>query len=276
MVKFITDSSCDLVDYPGIEFVSVPLHISTNERTYVDDKSLDTHEMLTYLASYNGRSYTACPSIGAWLNAFEGGDEIYVTVLTSGLSGAYNSALSAKEQYISEHPDAKICIVDTLTTGPEMRILFEKIVELKQAGRTLEEIDEYMKSYRLNTHVYFSFQSLHNFAQNGRVNKVVASAVGMLHINIIGMASPEGTVEPIGKCRSEKKAIDELMKEMKKAGYHGGTIRICHIENEAHATNMLNAIKAEYPNVDAMIYPARGICTYYGEKGGIIIGCDCN
>lgn len=275
MVKFVTDSSCDLLDYPDINFVSVPLHLSTNERTYVDDKSLDTHEMLTYLASYNGRSYTACPSIESWLSAFEGGDEIYVVVLTSGLSGAFSGANTAKQMYLSEHPDARICIFDTLTTGPEMRVIFEKVVELKKSGLSFNEIEEKVNAFIKKTRLFFAFQSLHNFAQNGRVSKVVASAVGMLHINIIGTASPSGTVEPMGKCRSEKKATEEIYKEMEKAGYHGGKIRICHIENEPLAQRMLDIIKANYPDVDALIYPARGICTYYGEKGGIILGCDC-
>lgn len=275
MYKLIADSSCDMNEMPGIDFVSVPLTLSTIEKEYVDNADLDVLAMMDYMTTYKGKSSTACPSSESWLNAFQGSDEIYVVTITSGLSGTYNSANVAKDMYLSEHPEAKILVIDSLSTGPEMRMILEKIAELKKQGKTFEEVSTEIQKYTSKTRLFFSFQSLHNLAQNGRVNKVLASALGMLHISIIGTANEKGVIEPIGKCRGEKSLISSFIKELKKAGFQGGKIRICHAENESLALSVVSALKELFPSIDALVYPARGLCSFYVERGGIILGCEC-
>ena len=101
-----------------------------------------------------------------------------------------------------------------------------------------------MKKNRL----FFTFQSLHNLAQNGRINKVLASAIGVLGITIIGTASEEGDISPIGKCRGNKKVVRKLLDDIKEAGYNGGKVRICHVENKELADNLITSLKSEYPD----------------------------
>ena len=275
MVKFIADSACDLTEYPGINFEAVPLTLSTSERTFTDDKSLNVHDMLEYLYSHKGRSFTACPSTQAWLDAFEGADEIYVVTITSGLSGTYNSACVAKEQYISEHPDAKICVVDSLSTGPGEVLILEKMVEMKNAGKSFEEISGSIEKYRDSLRLHFGLKSLHNLAQNGRVNKLIASAIGIMNIRILGTASKEGTIEQVARCRGERKLIDTIIEEIKKIGYKGGKVRICHVENAELASAIIEGIKREFGKIDIKSILAGGLCSFYAERGGIIIGCEC-
>lgn len=275
MIKYVTDSSCDTINYDGIDVAVAPLKIYTSERDFVDNEDLDVHEMIEYLLSYKDRSYTSCPSTESWLQAYEGGDEIYVITLTSNISGTYNSACAAKEEYIKDHPQARILIVDTLSTGPEMRLILEKIIEWKKEGKTFEEISKYVEDYKKTTRLFFAFKSLHNFAQNGRVNKVLASMIAKLNISIIGTASEKGDIEPQIKCRGINNVLTRLTEELTKAGFHGGKLRICHIENKELAEKLGQKIKDLYPETDLCIYPARGLCSYYGERGGIIIGCEC-
>ena len=294
MVKFVADSSCDVTELMGANFEAVPLTISTDEKSYIDDPNIDIHDMLDYLAAYNDRSYTACPSTERWMAAFEGADEIYVATVTGCISGTYNSACLARDLYLEDHPDTRILVVDSLSTGPELRMIVEKMIEMKQSGMTFEQISAEIPSYVKSTKLVFAFQSLHNLAQNGRVNKVVAGAIGMLGITITGRASEIGTVEPTGKCRGEKRVIRTLLEDMKKEGWMGGKIRICHIENQALAEKIAQAIRKEYefasqmaslapaaggntsyevmPDLDLEIYPAMGLVSYYGERGGICIG----
>lgn len=276
MIKFVTDSSCDTRNYNGVDINIAPLRIYTAEREFIDDENIDIHEMLNYLLSFNDRSYTACPSAATWLDAFEGADEIYVVTMTSNLSGTYNSACVAKEQYLETHPNANICIIDTLSTGPEMRLILEKLIELKEDGKTFEEVTKEIKRYQRHTRLFFSFKSLHNFAQNGRVSKVVASAVGCLNISLMGTASEEGTIKPISKCRGEKNVIKSLVNTLTEAGFTGGKLRISHVENESLATAFKDKITSLYPNADVVIYPAHGLCSYYAEREGLLIGCECN
>ncbi|MCR4781439.1 MAG: DegV family protein [Lachnospiraceae bacterium] len=273
-MKFITDSSCDIDDINGTKLEVAPLTISTKEREFLDDKNLDVHEMLDYLRDFSGQSHTACPSPDSWLKTFENGTENYVVTMTSKLSGTYNSAKIAKDMYQEDHPDSKICIIDSLSTGPEMRLIMEKIIELKNAGKTFEEISSSIKNYLAKTRLFFAFKSLHNFAQNGRINKAIAAIVEKLNIRIIGTASDEGDIMPTHKCRGEKSSLNNIVSEIIDSGFNGGKIRICHVENLDFAKKVGERILELFPKTDLKIYPARGICSYYGERGGIIIGCE--
>lgn len=273
--KIIADSSCDIWTLNDVDFAVAPLTISTDEKNYLDNQSLDVHLMSEDLSHYNGTSHTSCPSIGAWTDCFEDADEIFVVTMTSGLSGTYNSAMSAKGIYEEDHPDVKIHIFDTLSTGPEMRLLIEKIKEMIQEDLPFEEIIEKGNRYMKHTHLFFALKSLHNFAQNGRINKALASAIGVLNISIFATASDQGTIEMISKCRGEKKVVRSMISHLEDAGYHGGKIRISHAENLKLAQTIKNQILEFYPHADIIIYPMGGLCTYYAEKGGIILGCEC-
>ena len=275
MVKFVADSACDLKEYPGICFETVPLSISTDERNYTDNEELNVHEVLDYLEGYNDRSYTACPSIDAWLKAFEGADEIYCVTITSGLSGTFNGANIAREQYLEDHPDTKIYVVDSLSTGPGMVLLLEKLAELKSQGKSFEEVCTAIERYRKRLKLYFSLSSLHNLAQNGRVNKLIASAIGFMNIKILGTASKEGTIEQVGKCRGNNRMIDKIIEQLKENGFTKGKIRICHVECLEFANAVAEKIRSIFNCTDIKIVPARGLCSYYAERGGIILGCEC-
>lgn len=205
MMKLIADSSANLTMLEGVTYQSVPMTIRAGERDFVDDETLDTHELLDYLAAYNGKSGTACPSLDGWLKAFEGADEIFVITITSSLSGTCASAMAARDVYLQSHPEVKIRIFDTLSTGPEMQLLAEKLAELHAKGLPFDVICEKAQEYLATTHLFFSLKSLHNLAQNGRVSKIAAGAIGILGIQILATASLEGTIQPVEKCRGEKK-----------------------------------------------------------------------
>ena len=275
ITRIISDSSCELFDSQDGTFRTAPLTISTDERAFPDDDNLNTREMLDYLSGYKGRSYTACPSVESWLACFEGADVIYVAAMTSALSGTLNSALSAKEIYLQDHPDAKIHIFDTLTTGPELWLFVEKLEELVATGTEFNQVVCQAENYVRTTRLFFALKSLHNLAANGRINKAVASAIGILGISILCTATDEGRIHPIGKCRSSKKLIASIMDQLDKAGYHGGKIRISHIENVALAESLQAEIYKKYPQADVQFRHCRGLCSYYAERGGILLGCEC-
>jgi len=274
MYKIVADSSCDLKEYADAPFTTVPLTLSTDEKTYVDETTLDVQELLDYMYSHKGRSYTSCPSTQCWLDSFEGADEIYAVTITSGLSGTFAGANVAKEQYLSDHPNTKICIVDSLSTGPGLGLLIEKIAALKNAGKTFEEVSTEIVEYQKSLKTLFILQSLHNLAVNGRVNKLVASAIGIMNIRIMGTASTAGTIEPIAKCRGDKKAVEKMLSEIRTCGYKGGKIRISHVNNEALANTIIEALRSEYGDIDICSIPTRGLDSYYAERGGIILGCE--
>ena len=273
--KIVADSSCDMWELNGVDFAVAPMTISTDNKHYVDNQELDVHLMSEDLAKYKGVSHTACPSVGSWLDCYEGYDEVFVVTLTGAMSGTYNSAMTAKGIYEEENENVKVHVFDSLSTGPEMRLLIEKLKEMIEEDLTFEEIVEKGQDYLKHTRLFFALKSLHNFAMNGRVNKAVASAIGVLNISIFATASEEGTIQQISKCRGEKKVVRSMIEHLENAGYHGGKVRISHADNLKLAHSVRDKILELYPHADIIVYPMGGLCTYYAEIGGLLVGCEC-
>ena len=273
--KIVADSSCDMWELNGVDFAVAPMTISTDNKHYVDNQELDVHLMSEELAKYKGVSHTACPSVGSWLDCYEGFDEVFVITLTGAMSGTYNSAMTAKGIYEEENENVKVHVFDSLSTGPEMRLLIEKLKEMIDEDLPFEEIVEKGQDYLNHTRLFFALKSLHNFAMNGRVSKTVASAIGVLNISIFATASEEGTIQQISKCRGEKKVVKSMIEHLENAVYHGGKVRISHADNLKLAHNVRDKILELYPNADIIVYPMGGLCTYYAEIGGLLVGCEC-
>lgn len=270
--KIVLDSSGNLTSLPGADFASVPLKIVTDEREFVDDASLDLEDMLTYLENYKGRSGTACPNIGEWLEAFGDADRIFVVAITSNLSGCYNAAVRAKELYEQTHPDGKVCTLDSLSTGPEMVLIAEKLTGLIGQGLEFEEIEKQIREYMTHTHLLFSLDSLTNLARNGRVSPIVAKAAGLLGIRVVGKASDVGTLQPMHKIRGASKAMAAIVADMKEMGFTGGKVRIAYCHNEESAKLLQKLICGEFPDCDLQISDCAGLCSFYAERGGVLLG----
>ena len=274
-IKIVSDSSADLLELEGIDFNVAPLTIITDEKQYIDDAELDVEQMALELQSYKGRSSTACPGVGAWLDAFGDGKEIIVFTITSGLSGSYNAACLAKKDYEEEYPDRKVFVVDTLSAGAEITLLVKKAAEFVKEGKTFQETCDLLTEYQKHTKLFFILESLVNFANNGRINPVVAKAVGMLGIRIVGEASDKGELSVLDKCRGEKKGLMALVSHMKKHGYTGGKVILSHCANEVGTLKLKEMIQKEFPHAHIEIRTLRGLCSFYAEKGGILVGCEC-
>ncbi len=274
MYRLVSDSSCDMHSMEGVPFISVPLTISTDQNTWVDNADIDVNHMMDTLASYKGRSYTSCPNVDAWLSAFEGADPVFAVTITSGLSGSYNSAMTARGMYLETHPDAKIHVFDSLSTGPEMRLLLERLYEWNEQGLPFEEIvrlgDEYLKRARL----YFALYSVHNLAQNGRVSSVVAAAVDVIKIRILGTASVKGELETISKVRGDKKLINEFLKQLDEIRTPGRIFRITHAGNPEFAELLKSKLMEKYPAADIVVAESSGLCSFYGERGAIFLAAE--
>ena len=270
--KIVMDSAGDLHVMDGANFACAPLKVTAGDREYVDTAVADVAEMVAFLREYKGKASTACPSVGDYVEAFGDADEVYCVTITSNLSGSYNAAVVAAETWKEQHPEGKIHVFDSLSAGPEMTLLAEKIHSLLQEQCTFEEVVARGKEYLANTHLLFSLESLHNLANNGRVPGAVAKLAGMLGLRLIGKASDEGTLQPTGKARGEKKVVPELMKHLESMGYQGGRVRIHHCFNETAAMELKNGVLEKYPNADVVLGTCRILCSFYAELGGMLIG----
>ena len=270
--KIVTDSSADTLLLEGVDFASAPLTIVTSEREYVDDATLDVAQMVEDLLKYSGKSSTACPGVGEWLAAFGDAEEVFCVTITGNLSGSYNAAVIAAQDYMEAHPDRRVFVLDSLSTGPEMRLLLERLRDDVAAEMDFEAICDDVSAYSAKTGLIFVLESMKNLANNGRVSKLVAKAAGLLGIRVVGKASDHGTLEMLDKCRGAKKAVAAVVEQMAAQGYGGGAVRVSHVGNEAAALALKETLLARYGDADVQVYGARGLCSFYAEKGGLLVG----
>ncbi len=269
-IKIVVDSSSNLTELPSVPFACAPLKIITDKKQYVDTPELNVHEMVDELYHYSGKSSTSCPNINDWLSAFGDSEEIICITITSALSGSCNSACMAKQMYEEKNPSRRVAVIDSLSTGPEMVLMAERARDLIFAAKSFDEILSELSVYK--TELLFVLESMKNLANNGRVSKIAAAAAGILGVRAIGKASEKGTLEMLSKCRGNTKTLAEIASHMQALGYKGGKVRISHCLNETVAEELKSNLLKQFPDAIVEIDTCRGLCSFYAEKGGFIIG----
>lgn len=271
----VADSGANLTNntYDNCTFASVPLKIMVGEKEFTDTPDIDVSTLMKEMTAYEGKTGSACPSPYDFKKTFEGFDNIIVFTITSALSGSYSSAYLAKEMELEEHPTKNIHIFDTLSAGPKITLLANYAKKLIDEGQSYSSIIE-----ALSKDIYTKFNllcildSLDNFVKNGRISKLAAATVGVLGIRIVCKASKEGTIEVNHKARNFKIALKKLIKDMTDSDFNGGNVIISHTFNENGAKEVKAAILESFPCCNIEIMENYGLCSYYSEYGGLLIG----
>ena len=268
----VADSSANIFRVDGLNYTTVPMKIVAGDQEFVDNDALNLQEMVDFLASYKGKSGSSCPNVQEWLEAFGDADCVFGLTITKHLSGSYNAAQQAAQIFMEENPGKKAFIFDSLSTGPEMMMMVDKIKEGIDAGDDFETIKATVLDYNNHNHTLFCLRSMNNLARNGRVHPAVAKIAGVLNIRAVGDVEG-GEITPIHKPRGDKKATETMVQMMKERGFFdGGILRIAHCFGEVHANALVEAVKAEFPNAKVTIEPTTALCSFYAEAGGLIIG----
>lgn len=271
-VRLIVDSSANTLSDPARNLEVVPLTLTFGEENLLDDENLNISDFLTKMEVNQEAGKTAAPSIQRWLDALDGAEQAIIVTITSGMSGTYSSALQARDIYLESHPLAKIIVVDSRSAGPELELIIEGIEEMLQEPKLrFADLESKIAEYRTKTSLLFLLQSLRNLSLNGRVSPAVAKVAGLLKINLIGTASVDGDLKPLTKARGMKKAFKELVKQMEENKYQGGRVIIDECENLADAEKLKELILEKYPDAKITIRPMRGLCSFYAERGGLMV-----
>ena len=236
--KIVVDSSSNLYALSGVDFVCVPLKIVTDDGEYLDTAELDAVGMAQTLRSYKGKTGTSCPNVADWLAAYEGAEEVFVVTITGTLSGSYNAGQLAAEEYRQEHEGARVFVLDSLSAGPECRLLAERLAALVQAGCAFDDAAERILAYHRHTHLLFSLESLANLARHG--------------------------------------ALERIVLEMKGRGFVSGRVHIAHCGNPDAADRLKKMLHAVFPGAQVDVSPCGGLCSYYAELGGLMVGYEDN
>ena len=274
--KIVADSGCD---YRTIEnlavdtlFESVPLTIQVNDEIFIDNAQLNIDDMMKKMYATSSASKSACPSPDDYMKAFDGASNIFVVTITGTLSGSHNSAQVAKKLYLEEHPDVNIHIIDTLSAGGENDLIIKKLNFLIGQGLSYEEVVTEITAYQTKTKLLFVLAKVDNLVKNGRLSKLVGAVVGLLNIRMVGEASQDGKLELLQKARGAKKSLIAAFDELIKAGYVGGQIIIAHRNNLKFCQQFSEMVREKFPQAVIEVIPTSGLCSFYAEENGLLIG----
>lgn len=272
----VVDSACDLTSLKTatepIDFTRVALKLDIGEQEFVDDFNLDIQEFMNAMYAYQGKTGSAAPSPQAWISAFEKSEYIFAITITGALSGSYASAKTAVDLFKEHYPDRKVHLIDSKSTGPGMTLIVHKLTEYMNQNMPFEEIVENIDAYCKRVNLLFVLKSLDNLVKNGRISKLAGSIAGMLGIKLLGTATPTGDLGVVQKCRGKMTAYNRLIEEMIARGYKGGKATIAHCFALDTAEYIATCLKEKFPHCDIEIMPTSGLCSYYSEQGGVLVG----
>lgn len=272
--NIVTDSSCDLKQFAQederISFSTVPFVIQVGEREFIDDESLDVAEMVNALTLCKEAGRTACPSPETWLEHFKREGNTIAVTISSNLSGSYNSACLARDMLLEQEPNRNIAIIDSKSAGSELTMIVQEMYRLICEGLAFDEIVKRLNEFADRTQTLFALTSFDNLVKNGRVGRVAGFVAGKLGMCGIGVAN-DGRIDVKSKVRGTQRALVNIIEIMRSNNFEKGQVLIVHCMNEELALRLKDMIGKTWAQACVEIMPTRGLCSFYAEKGGMIV-----
>lgn len=187
----------------------------------------------------------------------KGGTDILHIAFTSGLSGTYNSCRIAAEELSEEYPDRKIIVVDSLCAASGGGMLLYKAIELKEQGKSFDEIVTWVEENKLHVCHDVTVDDLFHLHRGGRVSKASAVVGTIIKIKPIIHVNDEGKLIVIGKERGRKKALQTLVERMeeKSQGFENDIVMITHGDALEDAEYVKGLIQDKFGITNIMINP---------------------
>ena len=217
-IKLITDSSSDFdkdeAMEKGVELV--PMEITIDNKQYLDGENLTKNEFYEKLEKCEDFPKTSQVNEFRWNEVFEKfvneGYNCIVITISSGLSGTYNSAVSASKNF-----EGKVFVVDSLNASLGQRVLIEYAIELINKGEDIEKIVELLNENKKRIVVDAVLGTLKYLKKGGRISPLVAFAGEILNIKP-EIAVIDGKIELTGKIKGFKNGLNHLTQKTKEKG----------------------------------------------------------
>lgn len=266
MSKFIL-SCCSTADLTQEHFEQINVkyicfHYEIDGVTYPDDlgKSLPFDEFYKRMA--NGAS-TKTSQVNAsefqeYFEPFlqEGYDILHVC-LSSALSGVINSATIAKKALLEKYPQRKILIVDSLGASSGYGLIMDTLAAMRDDGKSLEEIYDWVEEHKLNLHHWFFSTDLSFYIKGGRISKTVGTIGNILNICPLLNMDHMGRLIPRFKIRGKKKVIREIVHKMELFAENGldysGKCYISQSDCIEDAREVAALIEEKFPKLNGKV-----------------------
>lgn len=214
-VRIIVDSSTDVSEKYREKIQFVPLTVRFGDKEYLDGVEISKHQFYEMLVESDALPTTSQATPAAFAEYLESvasaGDSAVVITLSSKLSGTYQSAVLAAEDY------PNIYVVDSQSVAIGTGVLAQYAVELAQQGMGAEEIAQELTQQREKVCVVALLDTLEYLKKGGRISKTVAFAGGMLNIKPV-VTVQDGAVALIGKARGSRNGNNLLVEKIREAG----------------------------------------------------------
>ena len=219
MIKLLVDSASDFtkaeLNNRNIEFI--PLGITLDNENYLDGINLTKDDFYDKIQKSTEFPKTSMPSPAAFLEYFEmakeNGDEIVCILLSSALSGTYQSAVTAKGMVDYD----KIYIVDSSCVATGIKIIVNYADKLRNDGLSGEEIAQKVESLKSKVRVYAGLDTLEYLYRGGRLSRTSAAIGTVANLKPIVTLDAAGTVSVVKKSLGRTRAMRDLFEIIKKA-----------------------------------------------------------
>lgn len=217
--KIVTDSTADLSQEYLDKYQIGCMHLSCilGDDVYGREKKISPKDLFDRMRNGEMPSTSQInpDEAKAYFEEFAKTDQkILYLAFSSGLSGTCESGISAAKELKEERPELQIIVIDTLCAALGEGLIVHKAVMMREEGKSMEEIAEWVRLNHKNVIHCFTVDDLHHLHRGGRVSKtaaVVGTLVGikpLLHVN------DTGHLILMGKVRGRKKSLDALVDHM--------------------------------------------------------------
>ena len=135
---------------------------------------------------------------------------------SSGLSGSFNSCRIASADVCEKYPDHRIVVVDSLAATLGQGLLVYKAVQLKEAGKSLDEVAAWVEENKYHLVHNFTVDDLFHLHRGGRLSKTAAIVGTMINLKPVLHVDDEGHLVMLSKVRGRKKSLIGLVDCMEK------------------------------------------------------------
>lgn len=244
----------------GISYIC--FHYELDGKEYADDLGRSMPFDKFYAAMAGGAqtktSQVNADEFTAYFETFlkEGKDILHVT-LSSGISGVLNSAMVAKEILAERYPERRICLVDSLGASSGYGLLMDALADLRDNGKTIDEIHQWALSHRLQVHHWFFSTDLTFYIRGGRISKTAGTIGGLLNICPLLNMDNAGKLVPRYKIRTKKKVIRAIVDKMEEFADNGSEYSgKCYISQSAcyeDAKAVAELVEARFPKLNGKV-----------------------
>lgn len=258
---------CSTADMPYDYFKSrnipyVCFHYVLDGKEYPDDlgQTMTFEEFYRRVAA-GSMPTTSQVNVGQFIEFFEpflkeGKDILHIS-FSSGLSGAYNSALIAREELLSRYPDRKIIVIDSLGASSGYGLLMDMAADMRDNGATIEELKAWVEENKLNVHHWFFSTDLTHYKRGGRISATSAVVGTLLNMCPLLNMSYDGKLIPRKKIRGKKQVIAQIVNMMEMHAKDGVNYSgKCFISNSAcyeDARKVADLIEEKFPLLSAPV-----------------------